>query len=210
MTFDLLSDQGLGSGSSQVAFKNLLVHSEAHDIWTPSTSGLNAPFRLIKKLLQLVCVTIYKSENTLFPWNSQIWSIPKHQIFFFFYSYLVFGNTDMKNDRFSSENRPASRPRFLRHYSCLCCCFLITQHCGTQTRHLVTAERNTLSPFCHNMLSSVSPYKKLPMKILESFPLFLKERRLSYGSGERQEMTGILCGLFQNKLVGPPCLPPDS
>lgn len=41
------------------------------------------------------------------------------------------------------------------------------------------------------------------MEILESFPLFLKERGLSYGSGERQEMTGILCGLFENKLVGP-------
>lgn len=52
------------------------------------------------------------------------------------------------------------------------------------------------------MLSIVSPRKKLPMEILESFPLFLKERGLSYGSGERQEMTGILCGLFENKLVG--------
>lgn len=28
------------------------------------------------------------------------------------------------------------------------------------------------------------------------------KRGLSYGSGERQEMTGILCGLFENKLVG--------
>lgn len=46
------------------------------------------------------------------------------------------------------------------------------------------------------MLSIISPRKKLPVEILESLPLFLK------GSGERQEMTGILCGLFENKLVG--------
>lgn len=30
------------------------------------------------------------------------------------------------------------------------------------------------------------------------------KRGLSYGSGERQEMTGILCGRFENKLVGFP------
>lgn len=30
------------------------------------------------------------------------------------------------------------------------------------------------------------------------------KRGLSYGSGERQEMTGILCRRFENKLVGFP------
>lgn len=40
------------------------------------------------------------------------------------------------------------------------------------------------------------------MEILESFPLFLKERGLSYGSGERQEMTSILYELFENKRLG--------
>lgn len=44
--------------------------------------------------------------------------------------------------------------------------------------------------------------KKLPVEILESLALLLKGKEgFHMEVGERQEMTGILCGLFENKLV---------
>lgn len=66
----------------------------------------------------------------------------------------------------------------------------VCKKCSCKTEKVafaVTAERNSLSPVCHNMLSIVSLYKKRPMEILESFPLFLKERGLSYGSGNARK-----------------------
>lgn len=66
----------------------------------------------------------------------------------------------------------------IRWDSC-CEAALIVKCSRCKTKKLalvVTAERNSLSQFCHNMLSIVSLRKKRPMEILESFPLFLKER----------------------------------
>lgn len=46
---------------------------------------------------------------------------------------------------------------------------------------------------------------KLPVEILESLPLLPKGKGVFHMEvGERQEMTGILCGRFENKLVGFP------
>lgn len=52
--------------------------------------------------------------------------------------------------------------------------------------------------------------RKFPMENLDSFPLFQKEEKkwgASYGSWKCQEMTDILCGLFENKLSAPPAPP---
>lgn len=52
------------------------------------------------------------------------------------------------------------------------------------------------------MLSIVWPRKKLPVEILESLALLLRGKEgFHMEVGERQEMTGILCRLFENKLV---------
>lgn len=71
---------------------------------------------------------------------------------------------------------------FLRCYICYVSALIKAHGCCCQTKpqnktRRVTSERNSPSQFCPNMLAIVWPCKKLPMEILESLPLFLKEKQ---------------------------------
>lgn len=71
---------------------------------------------------------------------------------------------------------------FLRCYRCYVSPLIKDHGCRCETKPLnksrhVTSERNSPSQFCPNMLTIVWPCKQLPVEILESLPLFLKEKR---------------------------------